>query len=89
MPLLDGYSGYNQILVHEDNQDNPTFTTPWCTFKYSKMSFGLKNVGATFQRAMDIAFGNENTYSLFFYSKDLNIYSNSDDENLHHFRVVF
>jgi len=33
-----------------------TFTTPWGTFMYDKMPFGLTNVGATFQRAMDIAF---------------------------------
>ena len=54
--LLDGFSGYNQILVHPDDQEKTAFTTPWGTFKYVKIPFGLKNVGATFQRAMDIAF---------------------------------
>ena len=54
--LLDGFSGFNQILVHPDDQEKTTFTTPWGTFKYVKMPFGLKNAGATFQRAMDIAF---------------------------------
>ena len=54
--LLDGFSGYNQILVHPDDQDKTAFTTPWGTFKYVNMPFGLKNAGATFQRAMDIAF---------------------------------
>ena len=34
MSLLDGYSGYNQILVHEGDQDKTKFTTPWGTFKY-------------------------------------------------------
>ena len=28
MSLLDGYSGYNQILVHEDDQLKTTFMTP-------------------------------------------------------------
>ena len=50
--LLDGYSGYNQILVHPDDQLKTTFTTPWATFMYVKMPFGLMNAGATFQRAM-------------------------------------
>eukprot|EP00253_Pinus_taeda_P002803 PITA_02803 len=59
MSLLDGYFGYNQILVHEDDTDKMAFTTPWGTFHYAKMPFGLKNVGATFQQAMDIAFANE------------------------------
>ena len=48
--LLDGFSGFNHILVHPDDQDKTAFTTPWGTFKYVKMSFGLKNAGATFQR---------------------------------------
>eukprot|EP00253_Pinus_taeda_P022025 PITA_22025 len=59
MSLLDGHSGYNQILVHEDDRDKTTFTTPLGTFHYAKMPFGLKNVGATFQWAMDITFANE------------------------------
>jgi len=63
LSLLDGYSGYNQVLVHEDIQDKTTFTTLWSTFKYEKMPFGLKNAGATFQCAMDIAFSNENMFS--------------------------
>eukprot|EP00253_Pinus_taeda_P025553 PITA_25553 len=48
MSLLDGYSGYNQILVHEGDCDKTTFTTPWGTFHYAKMPFGLKKAGATF-----------------------------------------
>ena len=46
--LLDGFSSYNQILVHPDDQANTAFTTPWGTFMYVKMPFGLKNVGETF-----------------------------------------
>jgi len=49
MSLLNGYTGYNKILVHEKYQDKNTFRTPWGTFQYAKMPFGLKNVGATFQ----------------------------------------
>ena len=39
--LLDGYSGYNQILIHPADQLKATFTTPWGTFMYVKMPFGL------------------------------------------------
>jgi hypothetical protein len=46
--LLDGYSGYNQIAVCEEDKKKKTFTTPWETFMYDKMSFGMMNAGATF-----------------------------------------
>jgi hypothetical protein len=46
--LLDGFSGYNQVLFHPDDQEKTAFTTPWGTFMYAKMAFGLMNVGATF-----------------------------------------
>ena len=69
--LLDGFSGFNQILVHPDDQDKTAFTTLWETFKYVKMPFGLKNAGATFQRAMDIAFAKEIHDFLVVYLDDL------------------
>ena len=59
MSMLDGFSGYNNILVHPDDQEKTAFTTPWGTFMYAKMPFGLMNAGATFQRALDIAFFEE------------------------------
>jgi hypothetical protein len=40
---LDGYSGYHQILIHPDDQSKTTFTCPYGTFAYKRMSFGLCN----------------------------------------------
>ena len=87
--LLDGFSGFNQILVHLDDQYKTTFTTPWGTFKYVKMPFGLKNTGATFQREMDIAFAKEIHDFLVVYLDDLTPFSKSDQERLKHIRQVF
>lgn len=81
MSLLDGCSSYNQILVHERDQDKTAFTTPWGTFQYAKMPFGLKNVGATFKRVMDIDFSNEKDVFLVIYLDDLMVFSGSDDEH--------
>ncbi|KAH9306307.1 hypothetical protein KI387_010711, partial [Taxus chinensis] len=47
---------YNQIMVKEEDKYKITFTMKWGTHAYKKMPFGLSNVGATFQRAMDMAF---------------------------------
>eukprot|EP00253_Pinus_taeda_P003913 PITA_03913 len=56
MSFLDGFLRYNQVLVHPDDQLKTTFRTKWGTYAYQKMPFVLINVGATFQRAMDITF---------------------------------
>ena len=54
--LLDGFSGYNQVLLAIDGQPKIDFRTPSGTFTYRRMPFGLINAGSTFQRAMDIYF---------------------------------
>eukprot|EP00253_Pinus_taeda_P013301 PITA_13301 len=53
------------------------------------MTFGLKNVGATFQRAMDLAFANEKDVFLVVYLDDLTVFSKSDEEHMHHLKIVF
>ena len=73
--LLDGFLGYNQILVHPDDQDKTNFTTPWGTFLYVNMPFGLMNVGATFQREMDISFADEIGKFIVIYLDDIIVYS--------------
>jgi hypothetical protein len=52
MSMLDGFSGYNQIMVHPDDQEKTTFTTPWGTFMYAKMPFRLMNAGDNFPRGI-------------------------------------
>jgi hypothetical protein len=48
---LDSYSGYHQILIHPDDQSKTSFTCPYGTFAYRRMSFGLCNTPTSFQRS--------------------------------------
>lgn len=48
MSMLDGFLGYNQVLMDKECKYKTTFTTPWGMYAYKKMPFGLNNVGATF-----------------------------------------
>ncbi|KAL5554123.1 hypothetical protein UlMin_041524 [Ulmus minor] len=50
--FLDGYSGYNQIVIAPEDQHKTTFTCPYGTFSFRRMPFGLCNTPATFQRCM-------------------------------------
>lgn len=50
LSFMDTFSGYNQILMHEDNQEKTSFVTSQRLYCDKIMPFGLKNVGATYQR---------------------------------------
>ena len=66
-----------------------TFTTPWGTFMYDKMPFGLMNDGTTFRRDMDIYFVGEKENFVVIYLADTTILSKSDDEHLKHLKQTF
>jgi hypothetical protein len=50
--FLDCYSGYHQIALHPDDEDKTTFITPHGIYSYKVMTFGLKNAGATYHKAI-------------------------------------
>jgi hypothetical protein len=74
LSLLDGLSGYNQVLMSPPDQLKTTFRTPWGTYAYKKMPFGIINAGATFQRAMDIAFRGLINQSVVIYLYDITVF---------------
>jgi hypothetical protein len=58
MCFLDGNAGYNQILMAEEDIHKTAFRCPGAIglFEFVVMTFGLKNDGATYQRAMNYIF---------------------------------
>ncbi|CAM8957409.1 unnamed protein product [Rhodiola kirilowii] len=52
--FLDGFYGYNQIPIAAEDQEKTTFTCPFGTFAFRRMSFGLCNAPGTFQRVVMI-----------------------------------
>ena len=53
------------------------------------MPFGLMNAGATFQRAMDISFSEENDKFVAIYLDDITMYSKIYEKHLQHLERVF
>ncbi|XP_077224177.1 uncharacterized protein LOC143857604 [Tasmannia lanceolata] len=51
LSFMDGFSGYNQIKMAPEDMIKTSFITQWGTYCYKVMPFGLKNAGATYQRA--------------------------------------
>jgi len=53
LSFLDAFFGYNQIMMHPRDECKTTFMTEMSCYCYKVMPFGLKNLGATYQRLMD------------------------------------
>eukprot|EP00253_Pinus_taeda_P033959 PITA_33959 len=87
--FLDGFLGYNQIVLHPEDQEKTAFTTPWGTFMYSNMPFGMMNVGATFQRTMDIAFVGEKDKFVLIYLDGITVFCSTHKDHLKHLKKVF
>ena len=86
---LDCFTGYYQVLVHEEDRLKTAFTTPFGLFEYVRMPFGLCNAPATFQRLMDQILEVLVRKICLVYLDDIIVYSKSKDEHLKHIQTVF
>lgn len=89
MSFLDGYLGYNQILMNKDDRLKIIFTSKWGAFSYSRMSFDLINANATFQFIMDYAFHGLLGKSIIIYMDDLTIFSKYQHSHVDDLRIIF
>nr|GEX87588.1 reverse transcriptase domain-containing protein [Tanacetum cinerariifolium] len=78
--FMDAYKGYHQIKKAEEDEEKTAFITSQGIFCYSKIPFGLKNVGATYQRLVDKAFQKQIGRNLEVYVDDLIIKSRTEKE---------
>nr|GEU80325.1 reverse transcriptase domain-containing protein [Tanacetum cinerariifolium] len=78
--FLDAYKGYHQIQMPTEDEDKTAFITSQGIFCYTKMPFGLRNAGATYQRLVDKAFHKQIGRNLEVYVDDLVIKIRTEDE---------
>nr|WP_158318972.1 reverse transcriptase family protein [Robertmurraya kyonggiensis] len=86
--FMDGLSGYNQIKMASEDEKHTSFRTPLGIFCYKVMPFGLKNAGATYQRAMTQIF-DEFQKEVGCYIDDIVIKSTLSHEHEQDLRTVF
>ncbi|CAN6544105.1 unnamed protein product [Malus baccata var. baccata] len=86
--FLDGYSGYNQIVIAPDDQEKTSFTCPFGTFAYRRMPFGLCNAPATFQRCMVSIFSEFVEKIIEVFMDDFSVFGDSFDACLNNLTLI-
>nr|GEY35176.1 reverse transcriptase domain-containing protein [Tanacetum cinerariifolium] len=75
--FLDGFLGYFQILIDPQDQEKTTFTCPYGTFAYRRMTFGLCNALGTFQRCMIAIFHDMIEKTMEVFMDDFSVFGDS------------
>ena len=78
---MDPFSGYNQILMHPDDQDKTSFITDRGMYCYKVMPFGLKNEGANYQRLVNKMFEKKLGKTMKVYINDMLVKSIRDTDH--------
>ena len=86
--FLDGYSGYNQIAIAPEDQEKTTFTCPYGTYSFRRMSFGMCNAPGTFQCCMMAIFSDMVEKTIEVFVDDFSVLSSSFDNCLENLKSV-
>ncbi|GKA58105.1 reverse transcriptase domain-containing protein [Tanacetum coccineum] len=87
--FLDAYKGYHKIQMAESDEEKTAFHTSHGVYCYTKMPFGLKNAGATYQRLVDKDFDSQVGRNIEVYVDDLVIKSHTEAEMLRDINETF
>nr|GEY95569.1 reverse transcriptase domain-containing protein [Tanacetum cinerariifolium] len=87
--FLDAYKGYHQIQLAAADEEKTAFHTGQGVYCYTKMPFGLKNTGATYQRLMDKAFESQMGRNIEVYIDDLVVKSHTEAEMVRDIEETF
>ncbi|KAJ9552165.1 hypothetical protein OSB04_016210 [Centaurea solstitialis] len=89
LTFMDAYSGYNQILMHTDDQEKTTFMTDKGIYCYKVMPFGLKNAGSTYQRLVNMMFKEHLGRTMEVYIDDMLVKSERSHDHIDHLKQSF
>ncbi|XP_075636802.1 uncharacterized protein LOC142609045 [Castanea sativa] len=89
LSFMDAFSSYNQIKLDEANQEKTSFVTSQGLFCYQVMPFGLKNLGAMYQRLMNKMFAHQIERNVQVYVDDMLVKSRRKDDHLENVKETF
>ena len=89
LSFMDAFSGYNQIMMAEEDREKTTFITESGTYYYRVMPFGLKNVGTTYQRLVNKLFKHQIGRNIEVYVDDMLVKSTKENDHAKDLRETF
>ena len=73
--FTDGFSGYHQVRIVEEDRKKTMLTIEWGSYTYHVMTFGLNNAPTMFSRIFIVAFRDYIHQLLELYMDDLTVYN--------------
>ena len=89
LSFLDAFLGCHQIPIHPPDVEKTSFTTPHGLYCYNVMPFGLKNVGATYQRLVTKMFRPLFDSTMEVYIDDMLVKSKQRPDHVTHLQQAF
>ena len=89
LSFLNAFSSYHQIPMYSPDMEKTSFITPHGLFCYNVIPFGLKNVGATYQRLVTKMFRPLLGKTMKVYIDDMLIKSKERPDHANHFQQAF
>jgi hypothetical protein len=89
LSFLDAYSGYHQISLATDDKEKTSFVMLFGIFSYTKMAFGMKNGGATYQKCVHIILENQIGRNVEAYINDIVVRSKKYGDLLDDLKEIF
>uniref|UniRef100_A0A2N9I0U3 Uncharacterized protein n=1 Tax=Fagus sylvatica TaxID=28930 RepID=A0A2N9I0U3_FAGSY len=89
LTFMDAFSGYNQIMMDDTDQEKTSFITSKGLFCYKVMPFGLKNAGATYQRLMNKMFHHQIKRNVEVYVDDMLVKTKDERKHLEDLKETF
>ena len=86
---MDAFSGYNQIQMVPEDEENTAFVTDKDIYCYKVMPFGLKNAGATYQMLVNKVFKNQIGRNMEVYIDDMLVKMPEEADHLEDLEEAF
>ena len=89
LTFMEVFSGYNQIIMDEEDQEKTAFITSQGLYCFKVMPFRLKNAGATYQRLVNKIFNKQIGKNMEVYMDDMLVKSKEELAHLDDLRETF